>query len=171
MKGAKQGGSRAKRLPVFVSPAELQFVGEDEASHKQILTLFNPYNFNIRFKGVTIYFTSSTNWRSNNFQERDKSFTTKPCAFFTACKRRGTVLLLLHAHRTNSEIIVWLLLTHSLVVYTQEIPFTTCGGIHNNCPPTSAVCASSSAVRSSAPHKYSVHGSQGTLNPRCCTDL
>ncbi|CAI8019463.1 Motile sperm domain-containing protein 1 [Geodia barretti] len=76
MKGAKQGGSRAKRLPVFVSPAELQFVGEDEASHKQILTLFNPYNFNIRFK-----------------------------------------------------------------------------------------------VLSSAPHKYSVHESQGTLNPRCCTDL
>jgi hypothetical protein len=76
MKGAKQGGSRAKRLPVFVSPEELQFVGEDEASHKQILTLFNPYNFNIRFK-----------------------------------------------------------------------------------------------VMSSAPHKYSVHESQGTLNPRCCTDL
>ena len=54
MKGAAQGGStRTKRLPVFISPEELQFVGEDEASHKQILTLFNPYNFNIRFKGVT----------------------------------------------------------------------------------------------------------------------
>ena len=53
MRGAGQGGSRAKRLPVFVNPEELQFVGEDEASHKQILTLFNPYNFNIRFKGAT----------------------------------------------------------------------------------------------------------------------
>lgn len=47
----RSGGNRERRLPVFVSPEELQFVAEDETSHKQILTLFNPYNFNLRFKG------------------------------------------------------------------------------------------------------------------------
>ena len=45
------GGKREKRLPVFVAPEELQFVGEDEASHKQTITVFNPYDFNIRFQG------------------------------------------------------------------------------------------------------------------------
>ena len=53
MKGAVGGGTKAtRRLPVFVSPEELEFVGEEETSHKQILTIFNPYNFKIRFKGV-----------------------------------------------------------------------------------------------------------------------
>ena len=53
MKGAVGGGTKAtRRLPVFVSPEELEFVGEEETSHKQILTIFNPYNFTIRFKGV-----------------------------------------------------------------------------------------------------------------------
>jgi hypothetical protein len=51
MKRAPQGGNgRHRKLPVFVSPEELRFIGEDEASHRQILTVFNPYEFNIRFK-------------------------------------------------------------------------------------------------------------------------
>lgn len=52
MAAAAAAVGRPKRLPVFVSPDELQFVSEEESSHKQILTLFNPYDFNIRFKGV-----------------------------------------------------------------------------------------------------------------------
>ena len=40
-----------KRLPVFVFPEELQFVSEDDSSHKQVLTLYNPYDFNIKFQG------------------------------------------------------------------------------------------------------------------------
>lgn len=50
MAAAAAAVGRPKRLPVFVSPDELQFVSEEESSHKQILTLFNPYDFNIRFK-------------------------------------------------------------------------------------------------------------------------
>ena len=41
---------RKKKLPVFVFPEELKFAAEDEASHKQILTLYNPYDFNIKFQ-------------------------------------------------------------------------------------------------------------------------
>jgi len=41
---------REKKLPVFVFPEELQFVAEDESAHKQVLTVYNPYEFNIRFQ-------------------------------------------------------------------------------------------------------------------------
>ena len=60
-------GNRERKLPVFVSPEELQFVGEEEASHKQILTVFNPYDFNIRFKGGFMdVFTAFSNSRMQN---------------------------------------------------------------------------------------------------------
>ena len=42
---------REKKLPVFVFPEELVFVSEDESAHKQVLTVYNPYEFNIRFQG------------------------------------------------------------------------------------------------------------------------
>ena len=42
---------REKKLPVFVFPEELQFVSDDESSHKQVLTVYNPYEFNIKFQG------------------------------------------------------------------------------------------------------------------------
>ena len=41
-----------KRLPVFVFPEELLFVGDDDTSHKQVLTIYNPYEFNTKFQGV-----------------------------------------------------------------------------------------------------------------------
>lgn len=43
---------REKKLPVFVFPEELQFVAEDESAHKQVLTVYNPYEFNVRFQGT-----------------------------------------------------------------------------------------------------------------------
>lgn len=42
---------REKKLPVFVFPEELLFVSDDESSHKQVLTVYNPYEFNIKFQG------------------------------------------------------------------------------------------------------------------------
>ena len=51
MKNQSHGAKRQKRLPVFISPEELQFIGEDEASHKQILTVYNPYDFSLSYKG------------------------------------------------------------------------------------------------------------------------
>ena len=38
-------------LPVFVFPTELFFYADDQASHKQVLTLYNPYEFALKFKG------------------------------------------------------------------------------------------------------------------------
>lgn len=38
-------------LPVFVFPTELFFYADEQASHKQVLTLYNPYEFALKFKG------------------------------------------------------------------------------------------------------------------------
>ncbi|XP_069552861.1 motile sperm domain-containing protein 1 isoform X1 [Brachyistius frenatus] len=37
-------------LPVFVFPTELVFYADDQTSHKQVLTLYNPYEFALKFK-------------------------------------------------------------------------------------------------------------------------
>ncbi|GAB1598438.1 motile sperm domain-containing protein 1-like [Argonauta hians] len=38
------------KLPVFVFPQSLSFYLDDPITHKQVLTLYNPYEFSIRFK-------------------------------------------------------------------------------------------------------------------------
>ncbi|XP_064615138.1 LOW QUALITY PROTEIN: motile sperm domain-containing protein 1-like [Liolophura sinensis] len=38
------------KLPVFVFPTSLTFYSDDQSSHKQVVTLYNPYDFAIRFK-------------------------------------------------------------------------------------------------------------------------
>ena len=40
------------RLPVFVFPESLTFVADDQSTFKQILTVYNPYNFSVQFKGM-----------------------------------------------------------------------------------------------------------------------
>lgn len=42
-------GARS-RLPVFVFPASLVFYADDQSSQKQVMTLYNPYDFALRFK-------------------------------------------------------------------------------------------------------------------------
>ncbi|KAF2975829.1 hypothetical protein EK904_008886 [Melospiza melodia maxima] len=37
-------------LPVFVFPTELIFYADDQSTHKQVLTLYNPYEFALKFK-------------------------------------------------------------------------------------------------------------------------
>uniref|UniRef100_S4RUS6 Motile sperm domain containing 1 n=1 Tax=Petromyzon marinus TaxID=7757 RepID=S4RUS6_PETMA len=37
-------------LPVFVFPTELSFFADDQRSHKQLLTIYNPYDFPLHFK-------------------------------------------------------------------------------------------------------------------------
>ena len=46
--GSSSGGGT---LPVFVFPSSLTFYADDSSSYKQILTLYNPYDFAVRFKG------------------------------------------------------------------------------------------------------------------------
>jgi len=38
------------KLPVFVFPTQLNFYIDDQSSHKQVLTLYNPYEFTVLFK-------------------------------------------------------------------------------------------------------------------------
>ncbi|XP_022336563.1 motile sperm domain-containing protein 1-like [Crassostrea virginica] len=38
------------KLPVFVFPSSLNFFTDDQSSHKQVLTLYNPYEFPLKFK-------------------------------------------------------------------------------------------------------------------------
>lgn len=45
------------KIPVFVSPQSLTFSLDEKSSHSQIITLFNPYDFPVRFKGkLNIFF-------------------------------------------------------------------------------------------------------------------
>ena len=39
------------KIPVFVFPTELTFYADSRSSHKQVLTVYNPYDFPFRFKG------------------------------------------------------------------------------------------------------------------------
>lgn len=43
--------TKEKKIPVFIFPEELKFVEGDQSSHKQVLTLYNPYDFDVRFEG------------------------------------------------------------------------------------------------------------------------
>lgn len=47
-----RNSQREKKLPVFVFPEELKFDSDDESAHKQILTLYNPYDFNVKFQST-----------------------------------------------------------------------------------------------------------------------
>ena len=49
-------------LPVFVFPQSLTFYADDQSTHKQVLTVYNPYEFTLRFKGAQLdvdYFKTS----------------------------------------------------------------------------------------------------------------
>jgi len=43
--------SELKRLPVFVFPSSITFFAEESSSHKQMITLYNPYDLVVQFKG------------------------------------------------------------------------------------------------------------------------
>lgn len=46
--------SSPRKLPVFVFPQNITFYLDDQSTHKQILTLYNPYDFPVKFKGEEI---------------------------------------------------------------------------------------------------------------------
>ena len=47
--GGGSGGSVS--APVFVFPPSLEFYQEDQTTHKRIMTLYNPYDVEVYFKG------------------------------------------------------------------------------------------------------------------------
>lgn len=40
-----------QKVPIFVFPQSINFYLDDQTTHKQVLTLYNPYEFAVRFKG------------------------------------------------------------------------------------------------------------------------
>lgn len=41
-----------RKLPIFVFPQNITFYLDDQSTHKQVLTLYNPYDFPVKFKGI-----------------------------------------------------------------------------------------------------------------------
>lgn len=48
------------KLPVFVFPSTLNFFYEDKQTHKQVLTVYNPYDFTVQFK---VYCNNPTKYK------------------------------------------------------------------------------------------------------------
>ncbi|MGH0187437.1 UNVERIFIED_CONTAM: hypothetical protein FKN15_025364 [Acipenser sinensis] len=46
------------KLPVFLFPHKLTFFADDQSSHKQVLTLYNPYSFILKFKSESLCLSS-----------------------------------------------------------------------------------------------------------------
>ena len=52
-------GTSGPARPVFVFPGNLDFFLEDQTTHKRVLTLYNPYDADITFKGISYIFFKS----------------------------------------------------------------------------------------------------------------
>lgn len=48
-----------QKIPVFVYPNAIKFYLTSRTTHKQLLTLYNPYDFPVRFKGKPVNYKSS----------------------------------------------------------------------------------------------------------------
>lgn len=48
---ASQGGEEdANNLPVFISPSEIKYYADDISTHKQVITIYNPYAYTLKYK-------------------------------------------------------------------------------------------------------------------------
>ena len=48
--GAAGSGILDGKVPVFVFPVQLDFYYEDQTTHKRVVTIYNPYEFDVTFK-------------------------------------------------------------------------------------------------------------------------
>jgi len=48
--GAVTSGILDGKVPVFVFPVQLDFYYEDQTTHKRVVTIYNPYEFDVTFK-------------------------------------------------------------------------------------------------------------------------
>lgn len=54
-----------KNFPVFVFPVSLEFYLNARHTHKQLLTVYNPYDFSVNFKGnISIWYICNISWYS-----------------------------------------------------------------------------------------------------------
>lgn len=52
---SSSSSSTTTGFPVFVFPTSLNFYVDDSHSHKQCLSIYNPYDFSVKFKGKFFY--------------------------------------------------------------------------------------------------------------------
>ena len=50
-----QGSDDDGNLPVFISPTELKYYADDISAHKQVVTIYNPYSYTLKYKGNLLY--------------------------------------------------------------------------------------------------------------------
>ena len=48
--GGPTSGILDGKVPVFVFPVQLDFYYEDQTTHKRVVTIYNPYEFDVTFK-------------------------------------------------------------------------------------------------------------------------
>ena len=48
--GPASSGILDGKVPVFVFPVQLDFYYEDQTTHKRVVTIYNPYEFDVTFK-------------------------------------------------------------------------------------------------------------------------
>ena len=56
-----QGSDDDGNLPVFISPTELKYYADDISAHKQVVTIYNPYSYTLKYKGNLQYFEEFKN--------------------------------------------------------------------------------------------------------------
>jgi len=50
MSSSGSGGILDGKIPVFVFPVQIDFYLEDQTTHKRVVTIYNPYEFDVTFK-------------------------------------------------------------------------------------------------------------------------
>ena len=50
--GLASSGILDGKVPVFVFPVQLDFYYEDQTTHKRVVTIYNPYEFDVTFKVI-----------------------------------------------------------------------------------------------------------------------
>ena len=50
--GVPTSGILDGKVPVFVFPVQLDFYYEDQTTHKRVVTIYNPYEFDVTFKVI-----------------------------------------------------------------------------------------------------------------------
>lgn len=58
---SSQGSEDDGSLPVFISPSELKYYADDISTHKQVVTIYNPYSYTLKYKGLPIFYCFDKN--------------------------------------------------------------------------------------------------------------
>ncbi|XP_076629464.1 motile sperm domain-containing protein 1 [Colletes latitarsis] len=74
-----------RKLPVFVFPQNITFFLDDQSTHKQVLTLYNPYDFPIKFKVLST--------APNKYKVIDPEGTIKARCFVDIVIRHTSLML------------------------------------------------------------------------------